>query len=353
MKKINVPSTEDITKRFGISWYLSLLVIGELFVALALATFLSYWFSDIFRELLNIPTGAWVVIFGLLIGATLSFVLNRLLLFPIRKLDRAMDEVSRGNFKVRLEEKYHYRDIAHIYKNFNLMVKELGANEMLKSDFISNVSHEIKTPITAVEGYAMLLEDPDISSDDKTKYVEKILLNTGRLSELVGNILLLSKLDNQNIRSGEEFFSLDEQIRESILLLEPKWSEKNIEFDAELESVSFLANRGILMHIWNNLIGNAVKFTPAGSTVGISLKESGGNAVFSVKDKGAGISEEQKARIFDKFYQGDSSHKSEGNGLGLSLVKRIVDIYGGTVEMQNLPEGGCVFTVALPAKTMN
>ncbi len=350
MKKINIPSGEEITKRFGISWYLSLLVTGELFVAMALANFLSIWFSDIFRELLNIPTSAWLLFFGLVIGGTLSFVLNRLLLFPIRKLDRSMEEVARGNFSVRLEEKSHYRDIAHIYKNFNLMTRELSANEMLKSDFISNVSHEIKTPITAIEGYAMLLQDADGNPDENAKFIEKILLNTGRLSELVGNILLLSKLDNQNITAGEQDFSLDEQVRESILLFEPKWSERKIEFDAELDSVTYTANKGILMHIWNNLIGNAIKFSPEGSTVTVKLFKSEGNVIFSVRDLGDGIPEDKRERIFDKFYQGDSSHKSEGNGLGLALVKRIVDIYRGTVKTENLADGGCIFTVTLPTR---
>ncbi len=349
MNKINVPYTEEIKKKFSLSWYLSLLVIGEFFVALALASALSFWFSNIFRELLNIPIYVWIVIFGLLIGGTLSFVLNRLLLFPIRTLDKSMEEVARGNFKIRLEEKSHYRDIEHIYKNFNLMVKELEANEMLKSDFISNVSHEIKTPITAIEGYAMLLQESD-NSQDYEKFVEKILLNTGRLSELVGNILLLSKLDNQNIESKSEVFRLDEQIRHSILLLEQKWSLKNIEFDADLDNISYRANAGILLHVWNNLIGNAVKFTPHGSTLRLTLKKRDGYTVFTVADEGPGIDEAAKERIFDKFYQCDSSHKSEGNGLGLSLVKRILDIYGGTVTTENLPEGGCIFTASLPQR---
>ncbi|MBR2467140.1 MAG: HAMP domain-containing histidine kinase [Clostridia bacterium] len=351
MKRIKVPKvqTGDIKKKFGISWYLSLLVTGELFVALALATFLSSWFSDIFTELLHIPLEAWIIIFGLIIGSTLAFVLNRLLLFPIRQLDEAMEEVAKGNFKIRLDERSHYRDIEHIYKNFNLMTRELEANEMLKSDFISNVSHEIKTPITAIEGYAMLLQDSADRSSDDAKYVEKILLNTGRLSELVGNILLLSKLDNQNIDSKAEEFSLDEQIRQSIVLLEPKWEKKSLDFDVELEEVTYRATPGIMMHVWNNLIGNAVKFTPEGSTVRIFLKAKSDNITFTVEDCGPGIDEDAKARIFDKFYQCDSSHKSEGNGLGLALVKRILDIYGGEITTENLPEG-CRFTVTLPKK---
>ena len=352
MRKISVPSSElgaKLKKKFGIGWYLSLVATGELLVALALATFLSYNFREFFQELLGIPVGAWVVIFGLLIGSTLAFFLNKPLLSPIRRLDESMEEVARGNFKVRMKNESHFKDIEHIYRNFNLMVRELEANEMLKSDFISNVSHEIKTPITAIEGYAMLLQDEGRGGEDE-KYVEKILLNTKRLSELVGNILLLSKLDSQSIESHAERYSLDEQIRQAILLLEPKWTAKDIQLDVELDATDFVGNAGMIMHVWSNLIGNAVKFSPDGKTVTIRLKSTDGRAVFSVGDEGAGVPEGMKERIFDRFYQGDSSHKSEGNGLGLSLVKRIVDITGGSVEVENLVPHGCLFTVTLPLR---
>lgn len=347
MKKITV-STEKLKRKFGISWYLSFLLAGEFLIALVLASFLSYQFSDVFQKLLKIPTPAWVVIFGLIIVVTFSFTLNKLFLFPIRKLDESMEEVAKGNFAIRLEEKSNYRDIEHIYKNFNLMARELEANEMLKSDFISNVSHEIKTPITAIEGYAMLLQDSD--EEDKAKYIEKILLNTNRLSELVGNILLLSKLDNQNIKAKSEIFRLDEQIRQTILMLEPKWAQKNVEFDVDLDSISYNGNAGIIMHVWYNLIDNAIKFSPESGTVKIMLKADEREIVFHVDDSGPGIDSALKKRIFDKFYQCDSSHKSEGNGLGLSLVKRILDIYSGAASTENLPEGGCRFTVKMPLK---
>lgn len=346
--KKRTPFWTRIKKRFGgMSWYLSLVVTGEFIVALAISTFLSYYFQSFFLELSKIPIGAWVVIFSLLIGSTMAFFINRLLLSPIRKLDETMEEVARGNFKVRMNEPSHFRDVQHIYQNFNLMVKELEANEMLKSDFISNVSHEIKTPITAIEGYAMLLQDTEMQSEE-AKYVEKILLNTGRLSELVGNILLLSKLDNQSIESRAEKFSLDEQIRQAILLLEPKWVRRGVDFDLELDAIEYYGNAGFILHVWTNLIGNAVKFTPVGSIVKIKLFKDGGRIVFNVEDEGEGISEEALERIYDKFYQADSSHKSEGNGLGLALVKRILDLYGGEIAVENLETRGCRFTVKLP-----
>jgi signal transduction histidine kinase len=227
------------------------------------------------------------------------------------------------------------------------MTRELAATEILKTDFVSNVSHEIKTPITAIEGYAMLLQGSENLSAEESEYVEKILNNSQRLSELVGNVLLLSRIDNQAIEPASEKYRLDEQIRQSILMLESKWTEKNIELDVELESIEYEGNRGLMLHVWNNLIGNAIKFTPNDSTVRIRLIKNDGNIVFTVDDEGNGISDSAKNHIFDKFYQADSSHKQEGNGLGLSLVKRILDTVGADVNVENLEQKGCRFTVTL------
>jgi signal transduction histidine kinase len=227
------------------------------------------------------------------------------------------------------------------------MPKELEATEILQTNFVSNVSHEFKTPITAIEGYATLLGDSEGTTPQQKEYIEKILLNTGRLSTLVGNILLLSKIDNQSIETKQEEFSLDEQIRRSILLLELKWTEKNVEMDVDLQSIRYIGNPSLLMHVWNNLIGNAIKFTPEGSTVSIRLLESGKEIIFTVEDQGRGVSEDAKKHIFEKFYQGDSSHRQEGNGLGLALVKSIVDTVNGRISVENL-EKGCRFNVTLP-----
>lgn len=332
--------------RLGVGWYISLIVIAELAAVLGLATGISYFLTEHFPALANLPTTAWVVIVGIIIGTPISIFVNRALLSPIRKLGDAMNLVSKGAFGIQIHTSAPFGDIRDIYHNFNLMTRELAATEILKTDFVSNVSHEIKTPITAIEGYAMLLQGSETLSDEDSEYVEKILTNTQRLSELVGNVLLLSKIDNQAIETKTERFSLDEQIRQSILLLEPKWSEKNIEFNVELESVSYEGNRGFMLHIWNNLIGNAIKFTSADSTVRIALTGGEEGIVFTVEDEGEGIADDAMNHIFDKFYQGDSSHKQEGNGLGLALVKRILDFVGGEIRAENI-DGGCRFTVKL------
>ena len=334
-------------RRIGVGWFISLIVIAELAAVLGLATGISYFLTEFFPALANLPTTAWVVIVGIIIGTPISIFVNRALLSPIRKLGDAMNLVAKGSFGIQIHTSAPFGDIRDIYGNFNLMTRELAATEILKTDFVSNVSHEIKTPITAIEGYAMLLQGSETLSGEDSEYIDKILTNTQRLSELVGNVLLLSKIDNQAIETKTEHFSLDEQIRQAILLLEPKWSEKNIEFDVELESVSYEGNRGFMLHIWNNLIGNAVKFTPKGSTVKIRLTDGDSGIIFTVEDEGEGIAEDAMNHIFDKFYQGDSSHKQEGNGLGLALVKRILDFVGGEIRAENV-EGGCRFTVHCP-----
>ncbi len=227
------------------------------------------------------------------------------------------------------------------------MTTELGATEVLQTDFVSNVSHEFKTPISAIEGYATLLQGSPEASQEQLEYIDKILFNTKRLSNLVGNILLLSKVDNQVIQSKNVKYRLDEQIRQSIISLEPDWEAKNIEFDVEMDSIEYVGARELLMHVWNNLIGNAVKFDPVGGIVMIRLFRENGGIVFTVEDNGPGISAEAQKHIFDKFYQEDSSHKEEGNGLGLALVKRILAICHGEISVENVSPNGCRFTVRL------
>ena len=168
------------------------------------------------------------------------------------------------------------------------------------------------------------------------------------MSALVGNILLLSKVDTHAIDGQKTLYALDEQIRQTIVFLEPKWSEKEIEFDVDFEECRFYGNEGLMMHVFSNLIGNAIKFSPRGGLVRMTLKEATSGTVFTVEDQGAGIQEEALKHIYDKFYQSDTSHKEEGNGLGLALVKKILDTTGGEIRAENLPQGGCCFTVTLP-----
>ncbi|MBR3816602.1 MAG: HAMP domain-containing histidine kinase [Clostridia bacterium] len=274
------------------------------------------------------------------------FILKRFL-EPIKTLGEAMQKVADGDFSTRVETKSTSAEIQEIFSGFNIMTEELASTEILQTDFVSNVSHEFKTPINAIEGYTTLLQSTDNIDEIENEYIEKILFNTKRLSSLVSNILLLSKIENQSIQTNRVKFRLDEQIRETIVALEQSWTEKNIELNVELEETEYYGSEALTYHIWSNIIGNAVKFSPDCGTVKINLTKEQDNILFTVEDDGPGLSEEAKKHLFDKFYQADSSHKQEGNGLGLALVKRIVTIIGGEVLAENTEDGGCRFTVIL------
>lgn len=324
----------------------TLLILAEFIVALGMASLLQWGLESLFQT--KMSTTVWLLIVGTTMGTGMAFLINRTFFTPIERLSKGMTQVADGDFSIRLTTKSQINEISELYESFDLMVKELSATEILQSDFMSNVSHEIKTPVNAIEGYAMLLQGSEVSPEEQAEYVEKIMFNTKRLSELVGNVLLLSKIDNQAIPKHEKKFRLDEQIRQSIMQLETKWMEKDIDLDVELNKVEFVGNATLLIHVWDNLIGNAIKFNSVGGGVKLRLEENDECIEFSIEDDGPGISEEALKHIFDKFYQADSSHKQEGNGLGLALVKRIVDLYEGEIKVENLPEAGCKFTILLP-----
>lgn len=330
-------------KLFSLNFYFTLFTIGEIMISLGIAR----WLSSAFGIDLNDSPFTYFFICAVCVDAGLALLINSFFLKPIENLSESMKKVSGGDFSIRLKENSNIKEIGELNRSFNAMTDELGQTEVLQSDFVSNVSHEIKTPLNAIEGYATLLQDPDCTEEEKRRYTEKILFNTRRLSDLVGNVLMLSKLESGAVEVNESTFRLDEQIRESIMLLEAKWVEKDIEFDVELDETVFTGDKNLLFHVWNNLIGNAVKFSPREGLVTLRLEDRPDRVVFSISDCGPGIGESAQKHIFDKFYQEDNSHKQEGNGLGLSLVKRIIDMSNGKIEVENLPDAGCKFTVTL------
>lgn len=330
-------------KLFSLNFYFTLFTIGEIMISLGIAR----WLSSAFGIDLNDSPFAYFFICAVCVDAGLALLINSFFLKPIENLSESMKKVSGGDFSIRLNENSKIKEIGELNRSFNAMTDELGQTEVLQSDFVSNVSHEIKTPLNAIEGYATLLQDPECTEEEKRRYTEKILFNTRRLSDLVGNVLIISKLESGAVDINDSTFRLDEQIRESLMLLEAKWVEKDIEFDVELDEIIFTGDKNLLLHVWNNLIGNAVKFSPREGLVILRLDDLPDRVIFSISDCGPGIGETAKKHIFDKFYQEDNSHKQEGNGLGLSLVKRIIDMSNGKIEVENLPESGCKFTVTL------
>lgn len=288
-----------------------------------------------------------ISVVSLVVALFFSMLASKWVFKPIKNLRMAMEQVADGDFNVRLTKTSKSREIQEVYLGFNLMVHELGTTEMLQRDFTSNVSHEFKTPIAAIEGYSTLLQGSDNLDPDQQEYVDKILYNTKRLSGLVGNILLISKLENQTIDANKQTYLLDEQIRESILGMESAWMAKDIEFDVDLDPVKYLGNEGLMRHVWDNLLSNAIKFSPDGGLIKITLKKQEDDIVFAIEDQGPGIPEESKKRVFDKFYQTDNSRKQDGNGLGLPLVKRILMLSGGKISIEDAEGGGSRFIVIL------
>lgn len=333
--------------KFNLRVRLMTIVSGEISVSVLLAYGASVELANIFPYTNEIPLLVRLIAISLVVGFFATAFLAKWVFEPLSHLRRAMEKVADGDFNVRIASKSSLKEIQEVYSGFNLMTHELASTEMIQNDFVSNVSHELKTPIAAIEGYSMLLQDCENLNDEQQEYVNKILFNTKRLSSLFGNMLLLSKIENQSIETNQTWYRLDEQIRESIVALEPAWVKKDVEFDVDLESIKYLGNENLLRHVWDNLIGNAIKFSPQGGLVRIRLVKKDEKIIFTVEDNGPGISEEEKKHIFDKFYQADSSHKQEGHGLGLPLAKRIVMIKGGDIKVDHAPNGGCIFTVTL------
>lgn len=333
--------------RFSLRNRLALLVTVEIIACVLLALLVDYLLAQWFPTFWQVPLLVDLVLISSLIGFFVTRFLSRMFFDPIKKLREAMGKVADGDFTVELTTRSNSKEIQEIYSGFNLMTHELRATEILQTDFVSNASHEFKTPVSSIAGYASLLSACDDLTEEHREYIDKILFNTKRLSALTGSILLLSKLENQEIPTNQTQFLVDEQIRQSVVALENQWVQKDVELDIELCEASYFGNELLMRHVWDNLISNAIKFTPAGSTVRLRLTRKLGKIVFTVEDEGPGIPEESIRHVFDKFYQADSGHKQEGSGLGLALVEKILKLEKGTVKAENLETGGCRFTVTL------
>ncbi len=289
-----------------------------------------------------------IVPVSVIIGSVITLFVGRWIIYPIQTIRDAFSNLADGDFDVRVPENGKIAEIRNMEECFNAMAHDLSNVETLRNDFVVNVSHEFKTPIAAIEGYAALLQNTNLSLEKHQYYVGKILSNVRRLSSLSSNVLTLSKLENQETVMHQKYYRLDEQIRKAILLLEDKWSEKEIELEIDLPRLSYYGNESLLDQVWYNLLDNAVKHSPQHGVIRASLEAETGAVSVSISDQGEGMTEDVQKHIFEKFYQGDRSRSSEGNGLGLALVKRILDLCRGTVTVQSEPGRGSTFTVRLP-----
>ncbi|MFT4145835.1 MAG: HAMP domain-containing sensor histidine kinase [Mobilitalea sp.] len=297
-----------------------------------------------------------VCILTMLIGGIALWAVSRQLTKSLLNISNAVKKIAQGDFSVVINcnlparGKYKYtNEIDELTDNVNKMAAELKGMDYLRKDFMSNVSHEIKTPVAAITGFTEILLDGGLSKEDEKEYLRLVNQESVRLSRLSGNMLRMSRLDNQAIVFKKDRIQLDEQIRKCIIILTEKWSEHEISFELNLEKIKIISDYDMLFQVWINLLDNAIKYSDVVCKIYVTIKLLDDNYVkVCVRDEGIGISEEKITRIFDKFYQCEESHKKNGNGLGLSIVKRIIELLHGVIECESKIGQGTTFTVVIP-----
>lgn len=292
-----------------------------------------------------------VILFLSLVCTGIDFVRRKITVNkPVQDILAATDKIAAGDFSVRLRISHDYRRYSqfdYIKENLNKMAAELAKTEVLHTDFISNVSHELKTPLAVIQNYAAALQNESIGAKTRQKYADTLVSASKRLTALVTNILKLNKLENQELTPEYEKVRLGDMLAETIVQFDELIESKNLELECDLDEVELVSCPNYLEIVWNNLLSNAIKFTDAGGKISVSVKRAEGGAVVKVSDTGCGISPETGAHIFEKFYQGDTSHSKEGNGLGLALVKKVIDVIGGEITVESEEGKGSTFTLRL------
>ncbi len=290
------------------------------------------------------------VLFGAIICVVIDYWRRKVMVQrPTEQILQATEKIANGDFNIKLVPKHKvdkFDEYDKIMLNINTMASELSKNEVLKTDFISNVSHEIKTPLAIIQNYATMLTSEKLDENKRKEYLETLVSASKRLSNLITNILKLNKLENQEIAPEIKNFDFSELVRMCVLNFEELIDKKGLELECNIDEVSINSNQGYLEIAVNNLISNAIKFTEKG-TITVNLKQEKENAILEVIDTGCGIDKDVAKHIFDKFYQGDTSHSAEGNGLGLALVKKIADLLGGEISVESVKNKGSKFTIKL------
>lgn len=320
---------------------LSLMVSGLLFMTLLRAGIIPPLSDHSFPSML-----IFLLMVSLLISAVLSTIMGKMSLRPMKRFIDATKQIAMGNFDVRVEP-HGPDEMIKLADSFNDMARELNSIETLRTDFVDNVSHEFKTPVVSIRGFAKLLKNDDLTPGQRNEYLDIIISESDRLATLSSNVLLLSKLGSEEYIETARY-PLDEQLRKCILLLEPQITKKKLNLDIELDSLSITASEDLLQHVWINILSNAIKFTPENGTIGVKLKDLTLGAEVTITDSGVGMDKDVQRHLFDKFYQGDESHSTEGNGLGMALVKRILDLCDGDITVSSLPGAGTEMVVAIP-----
>ena len=330
---------------------ITLIVVLMLFVLLTIAMLLTIALTSIIAQTWKIDEDN-VLLFAVVIlaisivfGIALSFAYSAIIIRVSRPYLEALQKVAEGDFSVRIEDSPVFANL-NLAKNFNYMVSQLESVETLRENFVSDFSHEFKTPIVSIAGFAKLLKDPTLNAEQRNEYLDVIIDESNRLVELSESVLLLNRLESQEIT--KEQYQLDEQMRQCVLMFEQQCEAKGIELNVDLQDhVSISSNYKLMSQVVVNLLSNAVKFTDSGGTITVTCKTKGLNVLISVADTGCGMDEETKSNIFNKFFQGDTSHTTPGNGLGLSIVKKIVELLDGQIFVTSKLGEGSTFTITM------
>ena len=301
------------------------------------------------KQLFHILQEGIIIIIAntVIISTIIIRISNKTLAEPLKKIIDATKNVANGDFNIRLETNRN-DEIKELVDNFNTMAKQLGENELLQKDFIDNVSHEIRTPINSIQGFTKLLDDETLNEEGRKEYISIILEETDRLLNLSNNILKLAKLQHQEKITNLTQINLSEQMKKVIALLEPKWKDKNIKFTVISDLIYVYGDEDLLFQAWTNLLDNAIKFSKNNGEIVVKIKENAKNVTVSIKDNGIGMAESEIQKIYSRFYQIDKSHSGEGSGLGLSIVKRIIDLSNGNLKVESKENEGTMFIVELP-----
>lgn len=337
-------------KKFRLSLLFALIVFVVMLAAMILVACGAFILEHF--HLLTVDLSGRIPLFyfalvSLIVGGVIAFMTSGTPLRPLRKIMDATDRIADGDYSVRLNLKgpEEFRELS---AKFNHMAEELGSVELLRSDFVSNFSHEFKTPIVSIRGFAKALKWEDLTDAERTEYLDIIIEESERLSELSTNVLYLSKIESQSILTERRTFNLSEQIRLAAALLDRKMSAKKIDLSFDSAEYFITGNEEMLKQVWINILDNAVKFSPEGGQIRIRIRNDATSLAVSIFNEGKCLTPEEQARIFDKFYQADTSHSTAGNGLGLSIAKKIVDLHGGTIGVLS-SENGNTFEIKLPA----
>lgn len=349
MKKKKQKTKEQLSPmRRKISAMLTLQTFFVVLIVIVIATALALMYRVVITDMHMIGVLSMLVPIVVLV-TLVNFLFTRYIYRYLDKISDAMQKVADGDYTVRLDAEKD-QPFRELYRNFNTMAEELGGVEMLKNDFINGYAHELRTPITSINGFAEMLlnDDGTLSREEKRSYLEIIASESRRLADLAGNSLLMSRLDTQKIIPDKKPFSLDEQLRRCSILLSGQWTEKELDMTMDLDEAVYVGDYDLMQHLWINLLTNAVKYTPKGGSITVTLKNEEKFIAVSVADTGKGISPEDRERIFDKYYQTDKSHSKRGLGLGLAICKRIVQLCNGSLTVESEVGVGSTFTVKLP-----